>query len=98
MYSGFGVGVSMVGLRKAPGKEKGRAAERARLTDFDGPGVGVEGGPEGRGKGMAMGPVASWGEPAAKVSTEIGKAFLSGCCMCEDGDRGGDGTRSFGAG
>jgi hypothetical protein len=41
----------MEGLRNAPGidgrKEKGRDTERARLTAFDGPGVGVEGGPEG---------------------------------------------------
>jgi hypothetical protein len=63
MYSGFGAGVSMEGLRNAPGidgrKEKGRAVERARLTGFDEPGVGVEGGPEGRGKATAMGLVAS---------------------------------------
>lgn len=41
----------MEGLENAPGmggrKEKGRATERARVTDFDGPGVGVEGGLEG---------------------------------------------------
>jgi len=98
MYCGFGVGVSIAGLRKPPGKEKGRAAERARLTDFDGPGVGVEGGLEGRDKAIAMGPVASWGESAAMVFIEMGRlAVLSGCCMCEDGG-GGECTRSVGAG
>ena len=40
-----------------------------------------------------MGPVAGLGESAAKVFTELGKsAVLSGCCMCGDGDEGGDCT------
>lgn len=95
MYGGFVVGVSIEGLRNAPGidgrkEEKGRATERARLTDFDGPGVGVEGGLEGRGKATVMGPAASRGESVAKVSTDMGDlATLSGS-VCEDGDGGVD--------
>ena len=102
MYGGFVVGVSIEGLKNAPGidgrkEEKGRATERARLTDFDGPGVGVEGGPEGRGKATAMGPVASWGESVVKVFTDMGNlATLSGC-VCEDGDGEVDCTSSVGA-
>jgi hypothetical protein len=48
---GLFVGVSMEGLKNAPGiggrKVKGRTAERAPLTVFDGHGTGVEGGSEG---------------------------------------------------
>jgi len=44
-----------------------------------------------------MGPMAGLGESAAKVFTELGKsAVLSSCCMCEDGDEGGDCTRCVG--
>lgn len=101
MYSGFGIGVSMEGLRNAPGidgrKEKGRDTERARLTAFDGPGVGVEGGSEGRGRATGMDLVASWGESTSEVFTEMGKPdILSGCCVREGRD-GGDCTCSVGA-
>ena len=44
-----------------------------------------------------MGPVAGLDESAAKVFTELGEwAVLSGCCMCEDGDEGGDCIRCVG--
>ena len=47
--------------------------------------MGVEGGPEGRGKATVMGPVASWGVPVAKVFTDMGDlATLSGCVGEED--------------
>jgi hypothetical protein len=46
-----------------------------------------------------MGPMAGLGESAAKVFTELGKsAALSGCCMCGDGDEGGDCSRCVGTG
>lgn len=47
----------MEGLRYEPGiggRKEGRATERVRLTDFDEPGTGVEGGPEGRDKAVPM--------------------------------------------
>lgn len=50
MYCGFGAGVSREGLRSMPGidrRKEGRIADRARVTGFEGPGVGVEGGSEG---------------------------------------------------
>ena len=84
MYAGFCVGVSTEGLRYEPGiggrKERGRATDRAWLTDFDGPGTGVEGGPERRGKAAAMCPVAGGGGSATKTGTEMERsAFLIDC-------------------
>jgi hypothetical protein len=42
--------------------------------------------------------MAGWGEPASEVFTDMEKPdTLSGCCVCEDGDGGGDCTCSVGA-
>ena len=72
----------MEGLRYEPGiggRKEGRTTERARLTDFDGPGTGVEGSPEGRGKAAAMWPVRGGGS-VGKVGTERERpAFLIDC-------------------
>jgi len=83
MYGGLCAGVSMEGLRYEPGiggRKEGRTTERARLTDFDGPGTGVEGSPEGRGKAAAIWPVRGGGGSVGKVGTEMeGLAFLIDC-------------------
>jgi hypothetical protein len=95
------MGVSTEGLRYEPGiggrKERGRATDRAWRPDFDGPGTGVEGGPEGRGKAAAMCPVAGAGGSTTKTGTEmVRSAFLIDCRIRWDGDRIADCTSSVG--
>jgi len=92
----FGAGVSRDGLSNAPGirRREGRATERARLTDFDGPGTGVEGSSAGRVKATS-----SRGESVAMLRTKVVKpAFPVDCCACGDGDRGLDWAPSIRAG
>jgi hypothetical protein len=83
MYGGLCAGISMEGLKYEPGiggRKAGRTTERARLTDFDGAGTGVEGSPEGRGKAAAMGPVRGGGGPVDKVGIEMVRSpFLIDC-------------------
>jgi len=73
----------MEGLRYEPGiggRKEGRTTERARLTDFDGAGTGVEGSPEGRGKAAAMRPVRGGGGSVGKEGIEMERsAFLIDC-------------------
>lgn len=82
----------MDGLRYEPGiggrKGKWRATERARLTDFDGSGTGVQGAPEGWGKAAEMCSATGDGGSVAEVGTEMEWSVTSiDCLMCGDRDR-----------